>query len=483
VSEAPPSAASVVATPQSARETRPEDRVSFWEKTALGAGHLPLFLGYAAVNSFAVPVYQMTLQLDPALLALALAIPRFWDAMTDPAMGVISDNTQTRWGRRRPYIIIGAILQGLAFGLIWMVPGSWGQGATAAWLVVTLILFYSCFTVYSVPLYSLTYEMTPDYRERTRVAAFSGFFDKSGEFIYQWIFPLTQLAIFSSVIMGVRTVGWGVGLLLLAGVGMLPGFFVKERYFRQAARQAKVKFFTALRQSLGNRAFMILLGLTVLQILAGMIASNLDFYLLVYYLSDGDVGQGSIWKGILSTAYAIVGIAMIYPVNWLANRYGKAKTLSFTFVLVLFGSVVKWFVFTPGQPWLILLDPIFCGPVWVAINVLSLSMLADICDQDELRHGLRREGTFGAMFTWVRKFGYSTAFFGAMLSLKWVGFDAALGGNQSESTILGMRLVLAVPTALWAVAALALLAMYPLTRDRVYAIRDELEARRGRLSS
>ncbi|HEX2100184.1 MAG TPA: MFS transporter, partial [Candidatus Synoicihabitans sp.] len=181
--------------------------MSFWEKTALGAGHLPLFLGYAAVNSFAVPVYQMTLQLDPALLALALAIPRFWDAMTDPAMGVISDNTHSRWGRRRPYIVIGAILQGLAFGLIWMVPGSWGQGATAAWLVVTLLLFYSCFTVYSVPLYSLTYEMTPDYQERTRVAAFSGFFDKSGEFVYQWIFPLTQLALFSSVLMGVRTVG------------------------------------------------------------------------------------------------------------------------------------------------------------------------------------------------------------------------------------------------------------------------------------
>ena len=106
----------------------------------------------------------------------------------------------------------------------------------------------------------------------------------------------------------------------------------------------------------------------------------------------GDVGQGSIWKGILSTAYAVVGIAMIYPVTWMANRFGKAKTLSFTFILVLFGAVVKWFVFTPGKGWLILLDPIFCGPVWVAINILSLSMLADICDEDELRHGMRRAG-------------------------------------------------------------------------------------------
>lgn len=474
-----PSTQLTPAAPSGGRHTRKEDRVGFWEKTALGAGYLPVFLGYAAVNSFSVPVYQMTLQLDPALLALALAIPRFWDAMIDPVVGVVSDNTHSRWGRRRPFIVVGAILQGLAFGLVWMVPESWGQAATAGWLIASLILFYSCFALYSVPLYSLTYEMTPDYEERNRVAAFSGFFHKSGEFVYQWIFPLTGLAIFSSVISGVRTVGWAVGLLLLGCVGLLPGLFVKERYFRKAVVQEKVKFGVALRQSLQNRAFVVLLGLTALQILAGMIASNLDHYLLVYYMSGGDVAQGSVWKGILSTAFAVVGIAMIYPVTWMANRFGKSKTLSFTFLLVLAGAVVKWFVFTPGAGWLVLLDAVFCGPVWVAINVLSLSMLADICDEDELRHGMRREGTFGAIFAWVQKFGYSTAFFGAMLSLKWVGFDAALGGNQSESTILGMRLLLAVPTAIWALAALALLAVYPLSRDRVYAVRDQLEARRG----
>src|SRR5690606_17251584 len=110
----------------------------------------------------------------------------------------------------------------------------------------------------------------------------------------------------------------------------------------------------------------------------------------------------------------------------------------------------------------------------------NVSMLADICDDDELRHGLRREGTFGSIFTWVQKLGFSGAFFGAMLSLKWTGFDAALEGAQSPDTILGMRLTLAVPTAIWALIALALLAMYPLTRDKMYATRDELERRRGR---
>lgn len=461
------------------RMTRAADRVSFWEKFALGLGFLPIFFGYAAVNSFAVPVYQMTLGLDPALLALALAIPRFWDALTDPLMGNISDNTHSRWGRRKPYIVIGAILQGIAFGLIWMVPEGWGQTGTTVWLIATLLLFYSCFTVFSVPLYSLTYEMTPDYAERTRVAAFAGFFGKAGEFVYQWIFPLTQLAIWGSVITGVRSMGWIIGIVVMAGIGVLPGLFVRERYFKRASHQAKVRFIPAVRACFSNRAFIVLVALMLFQIVAGMLASSLDFYLLVYSMSDGDVAQGSIWKGVLSTAYAVIGIAFIYPVNWLANRHGKVVTLALAFSLVLIGAVVKWFVFTPGNPWRILLDPIFCGPVWVAINILTTSMLADICDEDELRHGLRREGTFGSLFSWIQKLGYSGAFFGAMLSLKWTGFDAALGGNQSAETILGMRLLLAVPTAIWALAALGLLLLYPLNRTRAYEIRDALEARRG----
>lgn len=478
-STVPDSSDPAVAGTTQPRQTRASDRVGFWEKTALGVGFLPVFFGYAAVNSFAVPVYQMTLKLDPALLGLALAIPRFWDAVTDPVMGYISDNTHTRFGRRRPYIVIGAILQALAFGLIWMVPATWGQVGTTAWLIATLILFYTFFTIFSVPLMSLTYEMTPDYAERTRVAAFGGFFGKAGEFVYQWIFPLTTLAVFGSVMMGVRVVGWGVAIFVMAGLGVLPGLFVKERYFKRAVNQAKVKFLPAVKAAMSNRAFIVLVALMLLQIVAGMLASNLDYYLLVYSMSAGDVARGSVLKGGLSTAYAIIGIAAIYPVNWAANKYGKVPTLVFTFSLVLFGAIGKWLLFTPGHPWKVLLDPILCGPVWVAINVLTTSMLADICDDDELRHGLRREGTFGSIFSWVQKLGYSGAFFGAMLTLKWTGFDAALAGAQAPGTIFSMRLMLAIPTAIWAVAAIGLLALYPLNRRRAYEIRDALEARRG----
>ncbi len=480
----PQPVSTVPSSPRSGRspDTREQDRVGLWEKITLGMGNLPIFYGYAAVGSIAIPYFQMTLKVDPALIATALALPRLWDAFTDPGMALISDNTRTRFGRRRPYLVLGALLMALSFGSIWMVPTTWSQTAIATYVTVALLVFYTCYTIYSVPWYSLTYEMTPDTHERTRVASYAGFFGKLGELSYSWFFPATQMAFFASVFVGVRTVGWIVAVLLFAVAGAMPGFFVRERYYHQAATQASVRLLSSVKASFTNRAFVVLVGLTILQILAGMFASNIDYYLIVYNMCGGDIGVGSYWKGILSTSYAIVGIVSIYPLNLLAKRYGKHVTLSFAFGLVLVGAIGKWVLFTPGNNWKILIDPLLCGPVWIAINVLTISMLADICDEDELKHGMRREGTFGAIFTWVQKCGYSLGFLGALILVKLTGFHAELGGGQDPRSLLWMRVVLAGSTAAWAVAAIALLRFYPITDQRAYATRDALEARRGAIT-
>ncbi|HMD60374.1 MAG TPA: MFS transporter, partial [Opitutaceae bacterium] len=335
--------------------------------------------------------------------------------------------------------------------------------------------------IFSVPLMSLTYEMTPDYKERTRVSAFGGFFQKIGELTYSWTFWAANFAVFGTMLAGVRIIGWSIAVVVMGLVGMVPGIFVRERYYKKAERQERVRLGPAFRAAFGNRAFTVLLGLTVCQVLAGMLASNIDYYLLVYNMCGGDIVEGTKWKGILSSAYAVFGMAMIFPVKWMANRYGKRTTLSVIFGLVLVGSFGKWVLFTPGNPWKILLDPLLCSPVWTALAVLTPSMLADVCDDDELQHGLRREGMLGSLFSWIQKTGYALAFFGSGVVLNLIGFKAADGGMQSASTILGMRLTLALSTALWSVIAIWLLAYYPLTKVRAYETRDKLEALRGTL--
>lgn len=461
--------------------TRPGDRVGLGERVALGVGGLPMFLGLAAIGSFATPFYQMTLKLDPVWLAAALTVPRFLDAFIDPIVGRFSDNFHSRFGRRRPLVALGALVQALAFGMIWMVPPSWDQVALTAWLVVTQVVFYTGFSVFSVPFLALQYEITPDYDERTRVSAYVGFFGKAGEVGYNYIFPIASSVLFVSAISGVRTLGWVVGIVFLGLIAVIPALFVRERYFHKVEKQQQVRLIPGIAAAFTSRAFTILVALTLLQIVAGMFASNLDRYLLVYFLHGGDVAVGETWKGHLSVAYAVVGMLSIYPVSWAAQRLGKTQMLSLAFVLVLVGAAGKWLLYTPGYAWKILFDALLCGPVWIAINVLTPAMLADICDEDELRCGMRREGVFGAIFSWIQKMGYSAAFFGAFLSLKMTGFDAARGGDQTPETILRLRLILTLSTALWALVALVLLRAYPLDRARAHEIRAQLEARRGRV--
>lgn len=467
----PPSATSL----QSSRG----DRVGFSEKLALGVGGLPMYLGLAAIGSFATPFYQMTLQLNPVWLAAALTIPRFLDAFIDPLVGRFSDNFHSRFGRRRPLVAMGALVQALAFGMIWMVPTGWDQVALTAWLIATQIVFYLGYAFFSVPFVALQYEITPDYDERTRVSSFVGFFGKVGEMGCNYLFAIASSAIFISRVAGVRTMGWIVGLVFLGIIAAIPAIFVRERYFKKTEKQETVKLLPGIRGAFSSRAFTILVAMTLLQIVAGMFASSLDYYLIVYYLFGGNVDVGSAWKGHLSFAYAVVGILSIYPVSWLAQRIGKTQTVAVAFGLTFVGALGKWVLYTPGHEWKILLDPLLCGPVWIAINILTPAMLADICDEDELRGGLRREGLFGAIFSWIQKVGYSTAFFGAFVSLELTGFNAALGGNQTPETILRLRLILALSTAAWAVFAVVLLRAYPLDRRRAHEIRAQLEARRG----
>ena len=478
-------------------------KVPTTEKIVLGLGMLSSFFGYVAVNSLAYPVYNMILGVSPALIGFALLVPRLWDAFTDPVMGVISDNFHSRWGRRKPFIVIGALLMGLVFGLLWMAPVQWSENVKIAYFIVMQILFFTFFTVFYVPYTALTYEMTPDYNERTRVMSVTAFFHKTGEFIYQWAIPLASLislTFFADSLLedqelslgGIRLTGWIIGLVGLSLFGILPGLFVRERFQKAIEKQQKVKFWQSFMQAFSSLPFLILVSVIVLNTLSGVLAMGIDHFILVYFMGDGDIALGSIWKGLLSSGYAVVGFASIPIINIMASRLGKKGTLYFVYGLMVFGGIMKWFIFTPGHPIfyigkiaidpIILIDPLLCGPMWVAVKILLASMMADICDEDELRHGKRREGMFGAVFSWVEKMTISLSFLGTGLALAWSGFNQELGGAQAPETFTMMRLFLAGAPAITAVFALVAIYFYPINAERASNTRKSLEERRGVVS-
>ena len=435
--------------------------------------------GQLSVKAMAAPVYQMMLGVNPTMLGLVLAFPRLWDAFIDPLVGNWSDNARSRWGRRRPFIAFGAVTMAVAYGAIWMVSPEWSERGKLAWLLATTLVFYTCYAFYSVPYQSLTYEMSPDYDERTKVMGHTSFWYKFGEFFYQWVIPATTLSIFASPLIGVKVINWIVGIVVLGVIGSIPAIFGRERYFRRAAAQEKIRFWPAFRAAVGNPAVVILMLLTGLKLVANMFGSSMDYYLLVYYMHGGDIAEGSLWKSINSTAYAVVGFASIPLLAWMAKRLGKKQTVIAIYCLVVVAGVGKWFLYTPGIGWWLLIDPILSGPVLVAITMVLPSMMADVCDEDELEHGQRREGMFGAVFMWIQKTGVAVAYLGTFVSLDLVGFNSKAGGNQSPETFFWMRALLAGATSGTALIAVCVAVFYPITRERAEATRRELEARRG----
>jgi glycoside/pentoside/hexuronide:cation symporter, GPH family len=446
---------------------------------AVGTGGLPIMFGQLSVKAMAAPVYQMMMGVNPTKLGLVLALPRLWDAFIDPIVGNLSDNCRSRFGRRRPFIAIGAVTMAAAYGAIWMVSPEWSEKAKLVWLLCTSLVFYTCYAIYSVPYQSLTYEMSPDYDERTQVMGHSSFWYKFGEFFYQWVIPATALSIFVTPLFGVKVINWVVGIIVLGVIGSIPAIFGRERYFRKASAQARVAFWPAIRAALSNPAVLILLLLTMLKLLANMFGSSMDYYLLVYYMFDGDIAAGSLWKSINSSAYAVVGFASIPLLAWLSRRIGKKATMIAIYALVIVAGVGKWFLYTPGIGWWLLLDPILSGPILVALTMVLPSMMADVCDEDELVHGQRREGMFGAVFMWIQKSGVALAYLGTFVALDYVGFDSKLGGKQSPETFFWMRALLAGATSITAAIAVAIAFFYPITRERAEATRRALETRRG----
>lgn len=454
----------------------PNTRLS--QRLALGTGSLASFIGYTGIASLAVPFYQMTLGVSPVLLGTALAAPRLWEAFLDPVMGNVTDNARTRWGRRRPFILGGAIALGILYGLIWMVPPGWSEHGKVAYFGAMSVLFFSAYTLYSVPYSALTYEAATEHHERTRVMAHCSFFHKLGEFGYQWIFPLSQLPLFASAIVGIRVVGWSVGLCLLLGAGALPALVVRERPAPVAAARQRVRFWATAAAAFSNRSFLIVCGLILLNTAMGMLVSSIDQYVLVYYLFHGDVATGSTWKALLSSEYALVGIGFIPVVVWVSTRLGKRNTLLAIYALTSVGGLLKWVTFNPAHPTLILIDPLICGPIWIAAQTLFGSMLADICDEDELRSGQRREGMFGAIYSWLQKTAVSLSFLGVGIALALSGFQQSLGGAQTPHTFTAMRLILVGASSLPPLLALLLLRRYELDAGHADATRHALESRR-----
>jgi len=430
----------------------------------------------AAPTYLANPIFNLTLGLNPVAIGIVLAIGRLWDAVIAPLVGHLSDNIHTRWGRRRPFLVAGALLMGISFAAMWWLPRNAGHSFYFGYFLFTLLVFYAGETLYTVPWTALGIELTDNYNERTRLFAGAGITQKVVTFVAGWLYPIAQLAVFQDVIAGIRVVGCLFGSLIIIFC-LLPPLLLKEPAQRKIfiSRQRE-PFWEAMKIVLRNRVMLRFSAACLFTMMSLTTVSSLGLYINIYHVYHGDKVAAALMMGIWGTVFNAVGLCSIPGILWVARRQGKHRTIMIAQAMLAVSSALKFLLYTPAAPYLQLTTSLLQAPGYAAYCVLVSSMTADIVDYDESLNGRRREALIAAANGWITKMGISLSFIFAGLVLSVTNFDAALGGNQAPGTVLGMRILFSAIPAVGSGLALILLRNYPLTRERIEKIQADRRA-------
>ncbi len=464
-------------------------KVPFLQKASFGSGHLVLNLLPGALGVFMF--FLLTaFGMDPFLAGLLGGLPRLFDAITDPIMGFISDNTNTRWGRRRPYVFIGAILSGIFFILLWQMDETNSVTYNFWYFLIMSMVFLIGNTMFATPLIGLGYEMTDDYNERTRLMAFSQTIGQIAWMIVPWFWVLVANPdLFADQATGVRQLSIIVGVACVL-LGLLPAIFCKGIDSEKIENRKELSFktiFSNLKDLLAgivliakNKPFARLCAATFLVFNGFQMVASFSFFIIVFYMFNGDYGMAGNWPAWFSTVTALTTAFLVIPiVSKISDYAGKRNAFIISTALSIIGYILKWWGFSPDNPWLMFMPIPFMAFGLGGLFTLMLSMTADVCDLDELKNGMpRKEGTFGAIYWWMVKVGQALALVLGGLVLSLVGFDQN-AATQTEATMTYLRLSDIFIPAFTAALAIWVMWGYDLTEEKAKRIKAELISRRG----
>ncbi len=467
-------------------ETAAEDRIPFRLKVVYGLGAFVNNTLADAIGRMLI-VLNLGLGMNPALAGLLGALPRFMDALTDPLMGYASDNTRSRWGRRRPYIFVGAFAVAITFVVLWQLP----PGKTENWyfwyFLIGSLFFFLAYTVFATPWVALGYELTPDYHERTRLMGVQSFMGNIAYMITPYFLAIMYLPVFGDVVTGAGYLSMIIAVVVIS-LGILPAIFLRERFkdldtgkVARGIGHVLMDFVRGFAKTLSFTPFLKICLATFLVFNGFILIAAFQSYVIIYYVFEGDQAAGSVFVGHSGSVQALSALVVIGIVTWLATKIGKRRAFYVSTGISMIGYGMKWFVYTPDNPWMVLLPAPLMAFSLAGLFTLMPSMMADVVDADELKTHERREGMYGSIFWWVVKLGQSAAIFGGGVLLVWTGFDVELGTNQTPEAIRLMRLcdafipVVTSAIAIWAIAS------FSITEERAHEIRMELEARRGKV--
>lgn len=461
--------------------------VPMGQKIAFGLGMLANQMFPAALGIFMVVLVE-NLGMPSWMWGVLFFVPRIVDAFFDPIMGFISDNTKSVWGRRRQYVFIGSLIMGVAFMIMWQLYREDSVMYNFSFFLTFSLIFHIGLSIFSVPYVAMGYEMSDDFHERTSIMAISQWIGQWAWVIAPWFWVIMyDPSWFPNADTATRTLAIWVGGIFMI-LAMVPAIFIKSKSTQFDDSLEPVTFKTiggslkeiliSFKEAFSNKPFRKLCIATFFIFNAFNTVAGFTFFIVVYYLFNGDTAAAGIWPTLFGCGGALATTFVVIPiVAWIAKKMEKKKAFLICQGISIFGYILLWFLFIPGKPYMFLFALPFFSFGIGSLFTLMMSMTADVCDMDELESGKRREGVFGAIYWWMVKFGFAIAGLLTGVIMSVVAFKAG-APTQPEGAVTGLRIFFSGVPIFGTLIAMYVMWNYDLTEKKARAIKKELDDRK-----
>jgi len=443
-------------------------RVPLGIKIAYGGAEGASSAVFTIVGIYFLKYLTDVVRVSPSVAGGIFFIAIIWDAVTDPLMGIISDRTSSRYGRRRPYLLGVAVPFGLILWLLFSTPGLEGS-ALVGYYILMALLMHTAITILDVPYTALAPEMTQDYDERTSLVSYRVVWSQVGSILGAAL-PLLIVQRFLKPETGWSVTGAIFGLACVFPI-LLTWRFTRgwERHTQDTER---LNFREVYRAVAGNRAFRFVVGAYIFSITAVYAAGSISLYFLQYWMGFSD-GQISVFF----LFFFACTVAWVPIVSMASNRYGKRGAFMLFMALWALVYGVGNLLVQPGQVLVIYLLAVLGSAGACASYQLCWAMIPDVVEVDEFKTGKRREGLYYGVAIFALKMGSAFALLIVGQFLERIGYIPDIA--QTREALWGLRIMFGPFLAMLLLASVVMAYFLPMTRDRHRALLRAIEAKRA----
>ncbi len=417
------------------------------------------------------------LLLGAALAGTALLAGKIWDGAIDPFIGALSDRTRSRMGRRRPWMLAGAITILVLMAVMFTNPHIASQGLLFVWVLVIYILMVAAYSIINIPYGSLTPELTKDYDERTTLNAFRMSFAVVGTFVgTQAVGPVR--ALFESQDRGWTAVGIVMGAVIMV-TALITFFTVREG--KRAVEEAREQqgLWKTYAAALKNKPFVLALVTYMLHMMGTNIVQAALLFYYKYIVWNANGGAAADGEFAFALMFFIVAAFLCIPVwTLVSKRIGKKWSYNLGMGLFAVAVLAVFFLAVGRGPWFLRVVMAIAGIGYSTNYVMPYAIIPDTVELDYARNGVRREGVFYGLWNFVNQLGVAFALALNGWVLGWFGYVPNVA--QAPLSRLGIRLLVGPIAAVFVVVGIAVLSFYPITRKYYQAeILPKVQAREG----